>query len=205
MINKDTKIYGSFSSAPGNNGCIFFNTQFEKGEINAIYKSFYSNDIKSSLDAIKALGISGVGISMPFKVEVIKYLDKIDNIVEDIGACNTIINSNGVLIGYNTDWIGVYGYLKDKKLSTITILGNGGFSRAVQYACNVLNINFKLITRKNWDNINNIDGWIFNATPVDIINEYKLIDGRPSTPQGKIIAELQAKEQYKLYTQNGGT
>ena len=45
MINKDTEIYCSFSSNPGNNGCVFFNKVFKKKNIDAIYKSFYSNDI----------------------------------------------------------------------------------------------------------------------------------------------------------------
>ena len=39
LINKDTKIYCSFSSNPGNNGCIYFNTKFQQNNINAIYKS----------------------------------------------------------------------------------------------------------------------------------------------------------------------
>ena len=47
MIDKDTKIYGSFSNNPGNNGCKFFNAQFKKEGINAIYKSFYSNNNRS--------------------------------------------------------------------------------------------------------------------------------------------------------------
>ena len=38
QINKDTKIYGSFSSNPGNNGCVFFNRKFQENNINAIYK-----------------------------------------------------------------------------------------------------------------------------------------------------------------------
>ena len=46
IINKDTKIYGSFSSNPGNNGCTFFNNKFQENNINAIYKSFYSDNIK---------------------------------------------------------------------------------------------------------------------------------------------------------------
>ena len=49
MINKDTKLYGSFSDKPGNNGCMFFNKGFKKHKIDAIYKSFYSTDIKKTI------------------------------------------------------------------------------------------------------------------------------------------------------------
>ena len=98
MINKDTKIYGSFSNNPGNNGCSFFNKKFKENNINAIYKSFYSDDIKKSVDAVKTLDIKGFAVSMPFKVEIIKYLDKKDKTVDIIGACNTVINNKGKLI-----------------------------------------------------------------------------------------------------------
>ena len=53
MINKETEIYCSFSSNPGNNGCIFFNSEFKELNMNAIYKSFYSDDIKKSIKILK--------------------------------------------------------------------------------------------------------------------------------------------------------
>ena len=70
MINKNTEIYCSFSSNPGNNGCVFFNEAFKKKNINAIYKSFYSNDIYESIKAVKSLGIKGFAVSMPFKINI---------------------------------------------------------------------------------------------------------------------------------------
>ena len=206
MIDKDTKIYCSFSSNPGNNGCIFFNDMFEKNGVNAIYKSFYSKDILESISAVKILGIKGFAVSMPFKVEIVKFVDVLSPDVKEIGAANTIIN-DGVLKAYNTDWMGVYEYLRPGgigrlthgPIDKLTILGNGGFSKAVQYACNKLNISTEIITRKNWDTISDVSNIVFNATPVDITHR-NLIDGRPHTVDGKIIANLQAIEQYKIYT-----
>jgi hypothetical protein len=55
MINKDTQLYGSFSDKPGNNGCMFFNKGFKKHKIDAIYKSFYSIDIKKTIGSVKHL------------------------------------------------------------------------------------------------------------------------------------------------------
>jgi shikimate dehydrogenase len=198
LINKDTKIYCSFSSNPGNNGCVYFNTKFQQNNINAIYKSFYSDNIQKSIEAVKTLDISGFAVSMPFKIEVLKYVDEIDLAVQEIGAANTIINKGGYLKAYNTDWMGVYKFLLDSPKFLI-ILGNGGFSKAVQYACNSLNINYQVITRNNWNEIPNLEGNIFNATPIDVQVKGNLIDGRPFTSTGKIIAELQAEEQFKLY------
>ena len=199
MINKDTKIYGSFSNTPGNNGCIFFNNKFKEEGINAIYKSFYSDNILQSIEAAKTLNFSGFAVSMPFKTHIINYLDEMDTNVKEIGACNTVLIKNNKLIGFNTDWKGVYIYLKKRNLNFITILGNGGFSKSIQYACNKLNIKFNLITRDNWGEISNISNTMFNATPICVFHP-DLIDGRPNTVIGKQISKLQAIEQFKIYT-----
>jgi len=201
-INKDTKIYGSFSSNPGNNGCIFFNNAFEQYNIDAIYKSFYSIDAKKLIESVKHLNFSGFALSMPLKIDIIKYLDDIDESALKIGAVNTIINQNNKYVGYNTDWIGVKKFFEliIPDDNHITILGNGGFSKAVQYACDKLNKTYDIITRDNWYKIPELKDVIFNATPENIESNSRLIDGRPFTITGKIIAELQAKEQFLLYT-----
>ena len=197
-INKDTKIYGSFSSNPGNNGCIFFNTKFKENNINAIYKSFYSDNIKETIQATKHLGFSGFALSMPLKIKVLEFLDGYDPSVLEIGACNTVLVKNNKLYGYNTDWIGVKNYFLDA-IDKLTILGDGGFSKAVQYTCRIKNIPFKVITRKDWNSVFDLEGYVFNATPIDITTRGILIDGRPFTESGKEIARLQAEEQYKIY------
>lgn len=200
-INKDTKIYGSFSNNPGNNGCIFFNNEFENNGINAIYKSFYSTDAEKLVESVKHLKFSGFAVSMPLKMEIMKYLDHIDSAALKIGAVNTVIIEDNKLIGYNTDWIGVKKYFNYKiKNDHITILGNGGFSKAIQYACDDLGMTYNIITRENWNSISNLDGLIFNATPENVNVKGKLIDGRPFTNTGIIIANLQAIEQFYLYT-----
>ena len=200
LIDKNTQIYCSFSSNPGNNGCKFFNNSFQSQNINAIYKSFYSDNIENSIKAVKSLDIKGFAVSMPFKVEVLNYVDELSKEVKHIGAANTITNNNGYLRAYNTDWVGVYNYLNTLSIPFLTILGNGGFSKAVQYACNLLNIDFDIIERDQWNLVPQLEGIIFNCTPVEVYTKGKLIDGRPSTLSGKSIASLQANEQFKIYT-----
>jgi shikimate 5-dehydrogenase len=202
MINKDTKIYCSFSTSPGNNGCMFFNNAFELNNINAIYKSFYSDDIEKSVTAVKTLGISGFAVSMPFKIDILDYVDELSDEVVHIGASNTIINNDGYLVAYNTDYSGVKSYFENIDFDLIYILGKGGFSKAVQYTCELMNRKFKIIDRGNWDLINELDNvLLFNATPLDITSDKnRIIDGKPFTVDGKQIALYQAKQQFKLYT-----
>ena len=199
-IDKNTILFGSFSSNPGNNGCIFFNSLFEENNINAIYKSFYSEDIEKSYNSAKNLGFGGFAVSMPFKFEIVKIVDELDSSAEIIGAANTVVFKDNKSIAYNTDWIAVKRYLEELNINFLTIAGNGGFSKAVQHACNLLKINFELITRDNWNELSRVNNQIFNATPAEIIGK-NVIDGRPHTETGKLIAELQANEQYLIYSQ----
>ena len=218
MINKETKIYCSFSSNPGNNGCIFFNSEFKELNMNAIYKSFYSDDIKKSIEAVKSLDIKGFALSMPFKIEALDYVDEVEDSARKIGSINTVVNEDGYLKGYNTDWVGVKKYFELRRFDSIYIIGNGGFSKSVQYTCDVMNIKFSIITRKNWRLIEELDDKIlFNATPVHVesnremynwapdgsgcsISGNLVVDGRPHTDTGREIALFQAKEQFKIYT-----
>lgn len=205
-IDKDTKIYGSFSNNTGSNGTIFFNDAFKRFSINAIYKSFYSDDIEKLLISVKYLNFSGFALSSPHKIEIIPYLDSIDDIASEIGSVNTVINKNNKLIGYNTDWIGVKQYfdnhfnLNRDNFEKIIILGNGGFSKSVQYYCKTINFPFNVITRENWDDISKMNGLFFNATPIDVSVNNVLLDGRSTSHEGKLISYYQSIEQFKLYT-----
>ena len=202
MINKDTELFGSFSDNPGNNGCMFFNEGFKKHNINAIYKSFYSTDIKKTIGSTKHLGFSGFALSMPLKTQIIPYLDVQSESVKVIGAANTVLIKNDLLWGYNTDCVGVYEYFKDKNLKFVSIIGNGGFSKAIQYAFDMLKIGYVLYDREDVKSIDEVeDKYFINATPAEITsNKNIIIDGRPFTDSGKEIFKYQALEQFKLYT-----
>jgi shikimate dehydrogenase len=201
-INKDTKIYGSFSEQPGNNGCLFFNEAFERYNINAIYKSFYSDDIKATIQSVKYLQFGGFALSRPNKVSVIELLDELDIDAEKIGAVNTVVINDNKLIGYNTDWIGVYDFLKNKSINHINIIGTGGFGKAIMYSLSKLSITFSIVSRNNIPNIDDVDNQYFiNATPIEIKSiKNKIIDLRPHTEDGKLVSKLQAMYQFKLYT-----
>lgn len=95
-----------------------------------------SEDVQTVVDAVRAMDVRGLTVTIPHKVEVMQYLDEIDPIAQNIGAVNTVVNENGKLKGYNTDWLGVvtplekYTSLQGKK---VAILGAGGAARAMIY------------------------------------------------------------------------
>lgn len=198
IIDKDTKIYGSFSNNPENNSCLYFNNEFEKRGINAIFKPFYSTDAEMIVKSVKFLNFSGFYVDGSLKIEIIKYLDVIDDDALKFGEVDLVINNDGKLIGYSTDWTGVYNFLLDKNINFLVILGNGNFSKSVRYACRKLNINFIIMKKENWNQLKDMDAFIFNATPVDVETNGKLIDGRLFADDGKEIARLKEIEQFKL-------
>ncbi|HBQ51153.1 TPA: shikimate dehydrogenase [Candidatus Daviesbacteria bacterium] len=78
----------------------------------------------------------GACISIPHKIEIMKYLDEIDAVAKKIGAVNTVVNKNGRLTGYNTDWLGAITALEEKtniKNKSVAVIGAGGAARAIVY------------------------------------------------------------------------
>ncbi|MFA7394919.1 MAG: shikimate dehydrogenase [Candidatus Paceibacterota bacterium] len=93
-------------------------------------------NLKMALEAISMFDFSGANITLPYKEQVIKYINAIDDSAKGIGAINTIVNKNGKLIGYNTDSCGAIKAIEEKlrpvKLSDkVMILGAGGAARAI--------------------------------------------------------------------------
>ncbi|AFS78375.1 shikimate 5-dehydrogenase AroE [Gottschalkia acidurici 9a] len=113
------------------------NYSFKKNGINAKYIALdvSTEDLEDAVKGIKALGIRGCNVTIPHKIDIIKYLDEIDEEAELLGAVNTVKNENGKLIGYNTDGRGFVQVLKDKNIEiknkNIAVLGAGGAARAI--------------------------------------------------------------------------
>jgi shikimate 5-dehydrogenase len=173
--------------------------------MNAIYKSFSVDNIESAVMSARILGFKGFGISMPFKKEVLKYVDETDSIVDKIGAANTIVNTDGVLKAYNTDYLAVKEVMLELGIERkLVILGNGGFASAAKHACIDLNIDYKIIDRSNWGVIDSLENCvIFNCTPVSgikVSSNVLFIDARPITEIGMLISQKQARYQFELYT-----
>ena len=206
-IDKDTEIYCSFAKTSGNTGCQMMNSAFYYYGLNKVYKSFSINNIEDAVNAVKTLNIKGFAITMPYKTQVLDCMgvqDSCDASVVEIGAANTVINNDGVLTAYNTDYLAAKTVLSRYEGIDLYILGNGGYSKAVQYASKSLGYNPIVVTREKWDIVDNIqrNSIVYNCTPledVSVKSKY-FIDCIVTTKTGKELANLQASHQFELYT-----
>src|SRR3989344_4101736 len=188
-LDKDVKLFISIAENPTNFGCTIHNTAFRALGVDAVYipRKVTATEIKAVMDAIRGLCIGGCGVSMPHKIKVMKYLDRIDEHAKKIGAVNTILNSNGSLEGYNTDYTGAIRALQENynvKGKRAYVLGTGGVARVLLLALKdlgateifVMGRNNQSATRLSeefqvkaleWDRLNKIEGDILiNATPI---------------------------------------
>jgi shikimate dehydrogenase len=114
------------------------------------YVAFGSPSVEPIVKAMRILGVRGLGVSMPHKVAVIKHLDEVTKDVEAIGACNTVVNDDGRLVGHNTDWQGVRRAIQEGGLAdcqSALIVGGGGVARAIAYALKQDGVHVTVATR----------------------------------------------------------
>lgn len=116
---------------------VMHNAAFDLTGCNAVYVALRVTDPAGAVAAIRTLSIAGASVTIPHKTTVIDYLDQLDPAAETIGAVNTIVNQDGILIGYNTDGSGAVRALTEKtslKRKCVTVIGAGGAARAIGYA-----------------------------------------------------------------------
>lgn len=104
--------------------------------LNFVYVAFRVVDVKTAIYGLKALGTRGIVVTVPHKIEAMKYIDELDEAARAIGAVNTIVNDEGVLKATNTDWVGGLKTLEkvtSVKGKKVTVLGAGGAARALVY------------------------------------------------------------------------
>ncbi len=145
--------------------------------------------------------LKGLGVTIPYKEQVLQFIDELSEEVRFIGATNSIKIANNKLIAYNTDIIG-FEQSFQKKLQPqhkkALVLGTGGASKAVRFVLKNSGIDFLVVSR----NSNPTDGYI-NYPDIDhaILNEYKVIIN--CTPVGTFPNDHQAPEiPYDLLTPN---
>ena len=144
-------------------------------------------DLAFLMGAVRALGIRGCSISMPFKQAVIPFLDQLDPMARQVGAVNTVLNEGGQLTGFNTDVVGARQVLAPHCVDPdrrIVVLGAGGVAMAILYALAELNMHHVTVCARRPETLAGIQSrlsvhivpwadreavaaeWLINATPI---------------------------------------
>ena len=156
----------------------YFSEKFKKENLDCTYSNFDIENISLIESILQNNGISGYNVTIPYKQEIIKFLDEIDEVAKPIGAVNTIKKIDNKNIGFNTDSIGfeksLIPLIENKKPDSALILGTGGASKAVKYVLKKLKINYSTVSRKAgksefiYENLNDV-----------IIKRFKMIIKTP--------------------------
>jgi shikimate dehydrogenase len=134
ILNKDMQLCISISARPSNIGTRFHNFLYEELGLNYVYKGFAVDDAEGAVRGVRALKIRGAAVSMPHKETVIPLMDEMDPSAAAIDAVNTIVNTDGYLKAYNTDYTAVVTALARHKVDTsssVLVRGSGGMAKAV--------------------------------------------------------------------------
>ena len=177
------------------------NEFFNNAGINAVYLAFHvkGEDLPDVVTGFKKLKeLRGFNVTVPHKVEIMKYLDEVDSVAKKIGAVNTVVINNGKGFGYNTDWYGVFKTLEENKVSRdvkTLIIGAGGAANGVVYGLQEYGISDIAITNRTAEKAEVI-AKLFDIKTLDFasyqdkLNEYQLVINTTTIPFGQMIADF---------------
>lgn len=140
MITGYTKMAGVIATPIKHSlSPLIHNSAYQFSKLDAVYLAFdvETKNCQPAFEAITALNMMGVNISMPYKTQAYQFADEVSEVSRRLGVCNTLINREGLIYGTTTDGYGFSQSLKDEKvdveLKKVVILGAGGASKAVAY------------------------------------------------------------------------
>jgi shikimate dehydrogenase len=135
--SRDTVLCISLAGRPGTFGVRFHNHLYQQLGLDYYYKAMTTDDLPAAVAGIRALGIRGCGVSMPYKEACMALVDEIDPSAAAIESVNTLVNNAGHLKAYNTDYLAVRQLLEAHQVDPATafaLRGSGGMAKAVASA-----------------------------------------------------------------------
>lgn len=149
--SRDTVLCMSLAARPGNFGVRFHNFLYRELQLDYYYKAFAPTDLPGAVAGMRALGIRGCGVSMPFKEACIELVDELDASAAAIDSINTIVNTAGHLKAYNTDYLAVAQLLDSHAVprTPFALRGSGGMAKAVACAMRDAGFDEGLIVARN--------------------------------------------------------
>lgn len=155
----------------------YFSQKFiDEGIANCKFELYPIKSIEEFSSLINSTdGLRGLAVTIPYKEQVMPYLNKIDTVANETGAVNCIRFHEGKLIGYNTDIIGFeksFTPLLQSHHKKALVLGTGGAAKAVQYVLKKINLPYITVSRNKNSAQNLIDYSDINS---DLLSEYNVI------------------------------
>ena len=152
---------------------IMHNWIFKKLMIQAQYNKILlkHNDLYSILDNIRSGKLHGINVTIPYKEEIINFIDDINPSAKEIGSVNCIMYTNGKLIGNNTDWFGFSKALIRNKISfenrDVIVLGAGGTAKSIIYVSKLLGARSIRIANRTLNNAKGLEDSIVKICSLD--------------------------------------
>ena len=170
-------------------------------------KRVTKDNLADFINEVREKNIRGVSVTLPHKIDVIKYVDELDESAKKIGAINTIVNNHGRLKGYNTDWIGIVVPIEKRTTlagKKVAIIGASGAARACAYGVTSQGATIEIYNRtveKAKALAKEFDGKAFSLTQLenvknaDIIINTTPIGMEPHTNESPIPKDHLSKQQ----------
>lgn len=182
---------------------LFQNYALSYLKIDTVYIALNINeeDFDIVVPAFKKLELLGLNITLPYKTEILKYIDELSEEAKEIGSVNTIKVKENKWIGYNTDWYGIFESLKIKKIPqnlNVLIIGAGGTTPAIIFGLKKYGIKNITVTNRTLEKAE-ILAEKFKINFIDYykkekeLENFQLIFNSTSTDFNKLIGKLNKK------------
>jgi shikimate dehydrogenase len=194
-ISKDTRLCMSLAGRPGTFGTRFHNHLYDALGLDYVYKAFTTQDLPAAIGGVRALGIRGCAISMPFKEDVLELVDELDPSAAEIASANTIVADDGHLKAYNTDVLAVSALLREHAVPTdrpVLLRGSGGMARAVAFALRrggVADVTVTARNERSGPRLAEDAGFAWSAAPDPDVRGAVLVNATPVGMAGGAASE----------------
>ncbi len=152
----------------------FFENKFrEENLVDCKYELYDLKSIEEVISLKSIPNLTGLNVTIPYKLAILPYLDEITKEAESVGAVNTIKIKDGKWVGYNTDVIGFEKSLislLNPSIKSALVLGTGGASLAVRYVLNKLSISYTMVSRKS-----TTEFYSYDDITKSVLNNHQLI------------------------------
>jgi len=149
------------------------NYWIKKNNLKAAYdkKELNSDDLKGLIEKVREKNISGINVTVPFKKEIIPHLDRLTLDAEATQSVNTIILTDGKIVGHNTDIDGFENAIKDTKYNLlgkkVLVLGSGGVAPSIIFALYKMKVSSVILANRTKSKAENLQ---------NLYNKIKIVD-----------------------------